>query len=114
MNAAARLVNNHGVLSRSFLASMFLTSYHFLLLLLVVALLATSLSMVYLTNTTRSLNANFQKTLVTRDRLHVEWGQLLLERSTLTMQSRIQNIAENHLAMVFPEGKLVVVVKSPK
>ncbi len=114
MNAAARLLNHHGALSRSWVVSVFLTPYHFLMFLLIVFILISSLSLVYVTNETRQLNANLQKVMLERDRLHVEWGQLLLERSTLTIESRIQTFAEKKLNMVFPEGKKVIQVSLPR
>jgi cell division protein FtsL len=114
MNAAARLVNHHGALSRSWVVSVFLTKYHFMLFTLIITTLVSSLGLVYVTNETRSLNANLQKLVNERDRLHVEWGQLLLERSTLTIEPRIQNFAEKRLNMVFPEGKKVVQISRPK
>ncbi len=42
--------------------------------------------------------------------LHVQRGQLLLERSTWMMQARIQPIAENKLGMIIPDHKSVVIV----
>jgi cell division protein FtsL len=114
MNAAARLLNHQGALSRSWVVSVFFTPYHLMIFVLIVLILISSLSLVYVTNETRSLNANIQKVMLERDRLHVEWGQLLLERSTLTIETRVQNFAEKKLNMVFPEGKKIVQVSLPK
>lgn len=110
MNAAARLVNHQGVLSRGWIISVFLTPYHFILVVLIVMILGSALGLVYFTNDNRTVNANYQKSLTEHDRLHLEWGQLLLERSTLTMQARVQSFAENRLGMAFPESKVVVVI----
>jgi cell division protein FtsL len=66
-----------------------------------------------MTNANRSLNATLQQTFVERDQLHKEWERLLLEKSTLLMQARIQTLAENQLDMVVPEGKAVVVINNP-
>jgi cell division protein FtsL len=111
MNAAARLLNQ-GALSRSWVVSVFLARFQFVLFSCVFAILISALGLVYMTNTTRSLNASIQQTLVERDRIHVEWGQLLLEKSTLLMQARIQNLAEDKMNMLVPEGKAVVVINS--
>lgn len=111
MNAAARLLNQ-GALSRSWVISVFLARFQFVLFSCVFAILISALGLVYMTNTTRSLNANIQQVLVERDRLHVEWGQLLLEKSTLLMQARIQVIAQDKMDMLLPEGKAVVVINS--
>ena len=111
MNAAARLLNQ-GALSRSWVISVFFARFQFVLFSCVFAILISALGLVYMTNTTRSLNANIQQALVERDHIHVQWGQLLLEKSTLLMQARIQDLAEDKLNMVVPEGKAVVVINN--
>ncbi|EKD55296.1 MAG: hypothetical protein ACD_60C00015G0004 [uncultured bacterium] len=110
MNAAARLLNQGTLLSRSWVVSIFLTREQLPFLTMIAAVLISGLSVIYMTNTTRSLNASIQQTVTERNRLHVESGQLLLERSTWTMQARIQNEAEGQLGMVIPDNKSVVVV----
>lgn len=109
MNTAARLANQ-SVLSRGWVISVFLKKSQLPLLAMVISVLLSALSVIYITNTTRSLNANIQQTLAERERLHVQWGQLLLEKSTWIMQARIQNLAEGKFGMLIPEGKSVVVV----
>jgi cell division protein FtsL len=111
MNAAARLLNQ-GTLSRSWVISVFLARFQFVLFSSIFAIVISALGLVYMTNITRSLNANVQQTLVERDQIHIEWERLLLEKSTLLMQARIQLLAENQLNMVVPEGKAVVVIDS--
>ncbi|MDR3478540.1 MAG: cell division protein FtsL [Gammaproteobacteria bacterium] len=110
MNAAARF--NQGVLSRGWAVSAFLTRARLSTLVLFLAILTSALSMVYVTNATRSMNASYQQNLVERDHLHVQWGQLLLEKSTWMMQARVQTIAEKKLGMVIPDGKSVVIINS--
>lgn len=109
MNTAARLVSQ-GALSRSLSISALLEKSQLPLLAMVIAVLISGLSVIYMTNTTRSLNATIQQTLAERERLHVQWGQLLLEKSTWIMQARIQNLAEGKLGMLIPDSKTVVVV----
>ena len=111
MNAAARLLNQ-GVLSRGWVVSVFLTRFDISLFVLISAVLISALSLVYVTNSVRSLNANIEQLYAEHDQLHIQRGQLLLEKSTLTMQAHIQDVAEDHLNMVVPEGKAVVVVDS--
>lgn len=111
MNAAARLLNE-GVLSRGWVVSVFLNRAQFAMFALVSAVLLSALSVVYITNSVRSLNAGVQQSLAERDHLHIQWGQLLLEKSTWTMQARIQHVAEGMYGMMIPETKSVVVVKS--
>ena len=109
MNAAARLLNQ-GVLSRGWVVSVFLARFDITLFVLVSAVLISALSLVYLTNSARSLNAGIEQLYAEHDQLHIQRGQLLLEKSTLTMQARVQAIAEERLGMVVPEGKAVVIV----
>jgi len=113
MNAAARLLNQ-GVLSRGWVISVFFKRTQLPLLMMVISVLLTALSVIYMTNVTRSMNANIQQTLAERERLHVQWGQLLLEKSTWIMQARIQNLAEGKLGMLIPDSKSVVVVTSER
>lgn len=111
MNAAARLLNQ-GVLSRGWVVSVFLTRFDISLFVLISAVLMSALSLVYMTNSVRSLNANIEQAYAEHDQLHIQRGQLLLEKSSLTMQARVQDVAEDHLDMIVPEGKAVVVVDS--
>ncbi len=109
MNAAARLLNQ-GALSRGWVMSVFLNRTQVILFALIVVTVMSALSVVYVTNTARTLNAGIQQTLTERDRLHIQWGQLLLEKSTWVMQARVQNIAEGKLGMMVPDHKSVVIV----
>lgn len=110
MNAAARLLNQ-GALSHGWVISIVLKRVQLPLVIAVISLVMTALGVIYVTNMTRSLNANIQQTLAERERLHVQWSQLLLERSTWMMQARIQSLAEGRLGMMTPDSKTVVVVK---
>jgi cell division protein FtsL len=109
MNAAARLVNQ-GALSRGWVMSVFLARFQVMLFAIIFAVLVSALSLVYVTNSTRTLHAEIQQLQTERNRLHVEWGQLLLEKTTLIRQVRIQKMAEQRLDMVVPEGKAVVII----
>lgn len=109
MNAAARLLGQ-GSLSRSWVVSVILSRAQFSMMVLVSALLISALSVVYVTNTSRSLNANIQQTLAERNQLHIQWGQLLLEKSTWVTPARVQHVAEDQIGMVVPDSKSVVIV----
>jgi cell division protein FtsL len=109
MNAAARLLNQ-GVLSRGWVISILLKKSQLPMATLLFAVLVSALSVIYAANTTRSLNAAIQQSLTERQQLHIQWGQLLLEKSTWIMQARVQNIAEDKLDMVTPNSKSVVVI----
>lgn len=110
MNAAARLLTQSHV-SRTWVISVLLSNLHFNRIVLILGVLISALSTIYVTNNTRSLHANLQQTMLERERLHIEWGQLLLEKSTWTVQSRVQNIAEEKLNMMVPDNKSIVIIK---
>lgn len=109
MNAAARLVHQN-ILTRQFVFAHFLSRRQMSLLGLTFAVLLTALSIIYVTHVSRIMHAGFQHNLAEQDRLHVERGQLLLERSTWMVQSRIQQIAESKLGMIIPDQKSVVII----
>ncbi len=110
MNTAVRLLNQNS-LSREGIFSVILARIPFVTSLLVLAVLTSALSVVYVTHATRSLTAAIQQTLVERDHLHVQWGQLLLERGTWVTQARIQHVAEQQLDMIIPERKSIIIIK---
>ncbi|EKD45846.1 MAG: cell division protein FtsL [uncultured bacterium] len=93
------------------MASLLLTQAQIILCTLVFALLASGFGIIYTTQETRSLHAALQHNLMDQSHLHVQWGQLLLERGTWTMQARIQRIAEQQLDMVIPDHKSVVIIR---
>ncbi|OGT53116.1 MAG: cell division protein FtsL [Gammaproteobacteria bacterium RIFCSPHIGHO2_12_FULL_42_13] len=88
-----------------------LTRAQMTLVILVVALLVSALGIIYTTQETRRLHATLQHNFIDRDRMHVQWGQLLLERGVWTMQARIQHIAEEQLGMMVPDHKSVVIIR---
>ena len=109
MNAAARLVHQN-ILTRQFVVAYFLTRRQMMVMGLALTVLFSALSVIYVTHVTRILHANFQHNRVEQDHLHVERGQLLLERSTWMVQSRIQQIAESKLGMIIPDHQSVVII----
>lgn len=113
MNAAARLFNQ-GELSRGWVVSLFLTRFQLVWVFFISSILLSALTLVYVTNTTRSLHASLQQELVLHDRLYIQWGQLLLEKSSLTTQARVQSVAETKLDMLIPEGQSVIVINETK
>lgn len=110
MNAAARLLNQ-GLLSRGWVMSVFINRSQLTLFAIAFAVLVSALSVVYVTNAVRILNSSIQQSLAERDHLHIQWGQLLLEKSTQTMQARIEKVAESRYGMVVPDSKSVVVIR---
>src|SRR3990167_2138827 len=109
MNAAARFVHQ-GILSRHLVLTHLMSRRQVAACALAVGVLLSALSTIYVTHVSKILHAGYQHTLREQNRLHVEHGQLLLERGTWMMQSRIQHIAESKLGMIFPNNKSVVII----
>jgi cell division protein FtsL len=110
MNAAARLVHQ-SVLSRQLLLTHLLSKRQVMVLVLALAVVFSALSVIYVAHTSRILHAAYQHNIVEAEHLQVEHGQLLLERSTLMMQARVQQMAEKELGMVVPDHKSVVIIQ---
>ena len=80
----------------------------FTLPILLVAMVFSALSVIYISNEVRSMSAGLQHARAERIALHMEWEQLTLEKSTLIMQARVQRFAENRLGMTMPDVQSVV------
>lgn len=109
MNAAGRLVHQ-GVLSRHLVLTHLLSKKQIAMMVVALSVLLSALSVIYVTHLTREMHAAYQHSLVEQDRLHVQHGQLLLERSTWMMQAHIQQVAESKLDMMVPDHKSVVII----
>lgn len=75
------------------------------------AVCITALGVVYSTHKSRQLLNELQALENERNALQVEWGQLLLEQSSLISQGRVEDIARAELRMVIPGRENIVVVK---
>jgi cell division protein FtsL len=80
------------------------------LFLLIIALLASAVSVVYVKSLDRQLFSDLQTLQQTRDDLRVEAGQLLLEQNTLAAPERVQAIAQQQLGMIVPGTKDIVAI----
>lgn len=109
MNAAAKLLNQ-GTLSRHWALSVFLTRTQGLLSVFLFMIFMSAFSIIYTTNLARDLHASLYQGRYEYSRLYAQQGQLLLERSTLGMQARIQRVAEKTLGMMLPDHQSVVVI----
>lgn len=78
--------------------------------LLIIAVLASGLSVVYVTNLNRQLFSDLQSLNQTHEELRVESGQLVLEQNTWAASARVQTIAEQQLGMVLPAAKNITLV----
>ena len=79
--------------------------------LLCLAVMASAVSVIYVSHQNRQVFATYQALLGQRDELKVDWGRLLLEESALAAHSRVEQIASNKLGMQVPETRQVVLVR---
>ncbi len=90
---------------------LFASKKFLLVFVLTVAIMISSLSIVYVQAQNRLLFSQLSHLQKVRDNLHVEWWQLLLEQSTWSTQARVQQIAEQALNMTLPEQKNIIIVQ---
>lgn len=109
MNAAAKLLNQ-GSLSRHWALALFFTRTQWILSFFLCLIFMSAFSIIYITNSARDLNANLYQSRSEFSRLYGQQGQLLLERSTLGMQARVQRVAERTLSMIIPGHQAVVMI----
>jgi cell division protein FtsL len=76
---------------------------------LLLGITGTALGVVFTTYTTRHLLNTMQQLVQEQNDLQVEWGQLLLEQSSLVAQGQVEEIAISQLDMEVPAMDKVVV-----
>ncbi|WEK31942.1 MAG: cell division protein FtsL [Candidatus Pseudomonas phytovorans] len=82
----------------------------FLMLLLFVAVLVSAVAVSYSAHWNRQLLNTLYGELSERDKAQAEWGRLILEQSTWTAASRIENLASEQLKMRVPAADEVRMV----
>jgi cell division protein FtsL len=82
-----------------------------LITVLLLSLLVSGISVVYTTFKNRSMLNELQQLRNQRNELQVQWGQLLIEQSTFSLDSRIERKAIEELQMIVPEFSDVVMVR---
>ncbi|MCB1664203.1 MAG: cell division protein FtsL [Pseudomonadales bacterium] len=81
------------------------------ILLLLLLVLGSGISVIYTTFKNRYLLNELQQLRTQRNDLQVQWGQLLIEQSTFSLESRIERKATDELAMEVPPISDVVMVR---
>ena len=79
--------------------------------ILLVAIIATSLAVVYSRHQDRKLFIELQALGYDKDAMDVEYGQLQLEQSTLTTHGKVEQAARTRLGMVSPSPQQVQIIK---
>jgi cell division protein FtsL len=81
------------------------------LIVVLLAVVISSVSVVYSKHKARKLFVELQALNDARDDMDIEWGQLQLEQSTLTTQGQVERAARDQLGMVSLSADNVVIVK---
>ena len=84
---------------------------HKWILLMAVVVLGNAVGVVYTSHATRKLTSQLDQLLQDRDRLDIEWRNLLLEEQSKSEHSRVTRIATKDLKMVRPLPKEEVVIR---
>ncbi|WP_296264627.1 MULTISPECIES: cell division protein FtsL [unclassified Pseudomonas] len=74
----------------------------FFMLLLFIGVLVSAIAVSYSAHWNRQLLNTLYGELNDRDKAQAEWGRLILEQSTWTAHSRIENLASEQLKMRVP------------
>lgn len=104
MNAAAKVINQ-GNLFNGQLAKMHMSKSFYFLFVLMVAILISALAVIYSTNSYRSTFSMVEQEEQQTHVLQLQWGQLLLEQSSLATPARVEELAVKQLKMTLPGQK---------
>jgi len=81
------------------------------IMVLLLFVLVSGVSVVYTTFKSRALLNQLQQLKTQRNELQVQWGQLLIEQSTFSLESRVERKATEELAMTVPKISEIVMVQ---
>lgn len=71
--------------------------------------LSQAIGVIYTKQNKRLLHAKLQSLYTVRDKLQIEWSQLLLEEGTWQADARVERVAREQLGMVVPEKVNVII-----
>jgi len=111
MNAAAKGIYEPNLFS-GHLSDMRISKYNFFLAILLFAVLVSAIAVVYVTNLHRLTFTKLQEVELQTHRLQLQWGQLLLEQSSIATPARVQQLAEEKLHMVLPTTKDIIILRA--
>ncbi|PMB54344.1 cell division protein FtsL [Coxiella endosymbiont of Rhipicephalus microplus] len=108
MNTATRVIIVESLRRRH--RTFQVTKGRILVVSLVIALLSSAFGIVYVKDLNRRLFIQYQ--ILQREKAEelIQWGKFLLEQSTWSTQSRIQQVAQKQLGMQIPTVKEVVLI----
>lgn len=99
----------HSKLSGPF-AKIIMTKKIFICISLGIIVMMQALGIIYTKQKQRILHANLQGLYAMRDKLQIEWSQLLLEQGTWEAGTRVERIARDKLDMVVPEKVNIIIL----
>lgn len=108
--ATTRVLSPEIVIENAHSFSISISLKYFINILLLLAVMISAMSIVYVTDLNRHQFSELQNLQLAKNDLNTQYGQLLLERNTWAAPARVQQIAENKLNMVLPDPQAVVVV----
>ena len=88
-----------------------LTATNLRIWFLVIAIMVSSLAVVYIKDLNRRLFIDYQNLQQASTETSVEYGKLLLEQGAWSTQSRVQVVAMNSLNMIIPPSSNMVMLK---
>lgn len=109
MMAASRSLQQ-SISMKGLMGQMTLSWQQVLVSALVMLVLGSAVAVTYVRCSERQLVSQQQSLLQQRQQLQVQWGQLLLERSTWSNPVHIQAVADNE-GMISPVQKSIVMVR---
>jgi cell division protein FtsL len=104
MNAAAKVINQ-GTIFNGQLADMHMSKSLYMLIVLLIAVLISAFAVVYSTNSYRSTFSLVEQEEQQNHFLQLQWGQLLLEQTSLATPARVEELAIEKLKMTLPTAK---------
>lgn len=81
--------------------------------LMLLACIVSALTVVHFAHLNRQLTIAQDDLYQQRDKLDIEWRNLLLEQRALSEHSRVEDIARNRLQMLRPAGEQDIAVTQP-
>ncbi len=87
-----------------------MTSWHYLAMLILVAVIASALALIETRHENRRVFVELQELEKRRDALEIEWGQLQLEPSAWATCGRIEQLAREQRDMKIPSETEVMVI----
>lgn len=86
-------------------------SLNWLIVVLIILVMGSSLSVIYSKFRSRQIFVEVQNLERDLDRYEVDWGKLQLELTTLAEQNRVERLARSKLKLVMPQRENIIFIK---